>query len=61
MNIEGPRKIGRGSAAGAPRARIINLYNNISFVSMMKREQSTSELWICGIILLFLSLMLSML
>lgn len=48
-------KIGGGTAAGAAGSIAI-LSNNITAVSMMRREQSTSRLWACRSNLIYLSL-----
>jgi hypothetical protein len=41
-----PTKIGWGNTAGAPPAPISNLFNNISFIAMMKWEWSSLGLWV---------------
>jgi hypothetical protein len=53
-----PAKIGGGNATGVAPGRFSNLSNITNTATMMKREYSTSELWVCGSSLFYLSLVL---
>jgi hypothetical protein len=48
----------RGNAAKVTPGRFSNLSDITNTATMLKREQSTSGLWVCGSILFYFSLML---
>jgi hypothetical protein len=52
-----PVKIGGGNTAGAA-GHFSNLSDITNTATMMKREYSTSRLWVCGSSLFYFSLML---
>jgi hypothetical protein len=53
-----PAKIGGGNAAGVTPGCFSTLSDINTIITAMKREYSTSGLWVCGSSLFYLSLML---
>jgi hypothetical protein len=53
-----PAKIGGGNAAGVTLGRFSTLSDINTIITTIKREYSTSGLWVCGCSLFYLSLML---
>jgi hypothetical protein len=51
-------KIRGGNATGAITGRFSNLSNITNTTTMIKREYSTSGIWVCGNSLIYLSLVL---